>query len=52
MPQKLPIIRSQDKLWNEMGKTKGQKRRLRYYYRNRDRILMANKSPFTVSSNQ
>ncbi len=46
MATTMPIVRSQDKKWTAEGKTKAQKRRLRYYYRHRTEILSEFKSPY------
>ena len=42
----LPKLRSLEQKWELQGKTKAQKRRLRYYYRHQLEILEQNKSPF------
>lgn len=38
-------IRTLEIRWDKQGKTKAQKRRLRYYYRHKLEILMQFKSP-------
>ena len=44
MAKKLPAIRTMEAAWNKQGKTPAQKRRLRWYYRNREQILDENRS--------
>jgi len=43
IPRIKRVIRSLEKRWNLEGKTASQKRRLRYYYRNREAILEENR---------
>lgn len=40
------IIRTLEIKWIKCGKTKDQRRRLRYYYRHKVEILDSNKSPY------